>query len=59
MKLISRFEATTLNTAVLHALHEQNLRAFLSAARGSNCRKAALASLNAIEDELACRAPNS
>lgn len=57
MKLISRFEAASYSTTELHALHTQALRAFATAARGSENRRNALASLEAIEAELAAR-PN-
>lgn len=57
MKLTTRFEAATRSTTELHALHTQALQAFVSAARGSKDRRNALASLDAIEVELAAR-PN-
>jgi len=57
MKLISRFEAATRSTTELHALHTQAMQAFATAARGSQTRRDALASLEAIEAELAAR-PN-
>ena len=57
MKLISRFEASSRSTTELHALHTQTLQAFSAAARGSETRRNALASLEAIEAELAAR-PN-
>lgn len=55
MKLISRFEAATRSTTELHGLHTQALYAFTKAARGSQTRREALASLEAIEAELAAR----
>lgn len=57
MKLISRFDAATRSTTELHALHTQAMQAFAMAARGSQIRSEALASLEAIEAELATRLP--
>ena len=57
MKLITRFEAASRSTTELHALRTQAMRAFASAARGSENRRKALASLEAIEAELVVR-PN-
>ena len=55
MKLVTRFEAATKTTTELHALHTQALQAFTHAARGSDIRRDALASLETIEAELAAR----
>lgn len=55
MRLITRFDAASRSTPELHALHTQALKAFASAARGSQERSNALASLHNIEDELAAR----
>lgn len=55
MKLITRFEAATRSTTELHALHTEALRAFATAARGSDTRRNALAMLDVIETELAAR----
>jgi len=57
MKLVSRFEAASRNTAELHGLLNEALRAFTAAARGSQERRDALESIRNIEDELAVRAP--
>ena len=55
MKLITRFDAASRSTPELLALHTETLRAFTSAARGSQERRDALASLHNIECELAVR----
>ncbi|WP_081534486.1 hypothetical protein [Rhodovulum sp. P5] len=55
MKLISHFDAAALGTAELHALRRDAFEAFMSAARGSQERLDAFASLEAIEVELASR----
>lgn len=55
MRLITRFDAASRSTPELLALHTEALRAFASAARGSQERSNALASLHNIEAELAVR----
>ena len=55
MNIISRFEAASHSTAELYALHTQALRDFALAARGSNARRKALATLDIVEAELAMR----
>lgn len=57
MKLISRFEAASRNTAELNALYREAFNAFASAPRGSEDRRNALASLENTEAELALRPP--
>lgn len=59
MKLISHFEAASLSTAELHALHRQALIDFAAAARGSEARRKALATLDVIETVLATRLDSS
>jgi hypothetical protein len=55
MRLITRFDVASRSTPELLALHTQALRAFTTAARGSQERSNALASLHNIETELAAR----
>jgi hypothetical protein len=55
MKLVSRFEAASRSTAELHGLFREAFNAFAGAPRGSEVRRAALSSLENIEDELASR----
>lgn len=55
MNLITRFNAARRTTCELHGLHSEALRAFAVAARGSEERRIALASLENIEAELATR----
>lgn len=57
MKLVSRFEAASRNTAELHGLLKEAFNAFAVAPRGSQQRRDALQSMRNIEDELAARAP--
>ena len=57
MKLVSRFEAASRSTAELHGLLGEAHRAFACAARGSQDRYDALATIRNIENELATRAP--
>lgn len=57
MKLITRFEAASRNTAELNALHREAFNAFANAPRGSEDRRNALASIETIEAELAQRPP--
>lgn len=57
MKLVSRFEAATLGTAELFGLRKQAFISFSVAARGSQEQRDALASMRAIEIELAARKP--
>ncbi|MBO9401431.1 hypothetical protein [Shimia sp. R9_3] len=58
MKLITRHEAARLSLEELHGLLRQAFNALASAPRGSQQRRDALASLEAIEHELACRTPS-
>lgn len=58
MKLVSRFEAATLGTAELYGLRKEAFIAFLGAERGSQELRNALASMGAIERELAKRSPS-
>lgn len=55
MKLISRFEAAALGTAELYGLRKEAFIAFCGAPRGSQEQRNALASMRAIENELAAR----
>ena len=55
MTLISRFDAASRSTTELHALYTKALRDFAAASRGSNARRDALATLEAIETALASR----
>jgi hypothetical protein len=57
MKLVSRFEAASRNTAELHGLLAEAFNAFAAAPRGSQERQNALQSMRNIEDELAARTP--
>ncbi len=57
MKLVSRFEAASRNTAELHGLLKQAFNAFAAAPRGSEQRRDALASMRNIENELSSRQP--
>ena len=57
MKLVSRFEAASRSTAELHGLLAEAFNAFAAAPRSSQERRAALASMRNIEDELATRSP--
>ena len=57
MKLFTKFDAASRSKTELHALKHKTLLAFASAARGSEDRRNALASLEAIEAELAVRPP--
>lgn len=57
MKLVSRFEAATLGTAELFGLRKEAFIAFSGAPRGSQEQRNALASMRAIEWELAKRKP--
>lgn len=57
MKLVSRFEAAALGTAVLHGLRREANLAFSAAPRGSQAQRDALATMRAIDNELATRAP--
>ena len=58
MKLISRFEAATRSTVELFSLRKEAFIAFSAAPRGSQEQRDALASMRAIENELASRAPS-
>lgn len=55
MKLVSRFEAATLGTAELYGLRKEAFIALSAAQRGSQEQRNALASMQAIERELAKR----
>ena len=57
MKLVTRFEAASCRTEQLHGLFREAFNAFSVAARGSQERQDALASLENIEAELAARMP--
>jgi len=57
MKLVTRFEAASRSTADLHGLLREAFNAFAAAPRGSEERRIALASMEAIEAELASRQP--
>lgn len=55
MKLISRYDAAKLSLAELNGLFRQAFNALATAPRGSQERRNALASLDAIEREIAGR----
>ena len=55
MKLLTRFELASKRTSELHSLHRNALKAFNAAARGTQDRRDALASLANIEAELHSR----
>ena len=55
MRLITRFEAAKRSTDELHGLYREAFNALAQAPRGSEERRIALASLESIEAELACR----
>jgi len=55
MKLITRFELASKRTSELHALHREALIAFTAAARGTQGRRDALATLVNLEAEIAAR----
>jgi hypothetical protein len=55
MRLITRFDAASCSTPELLALHTEALRAFATAARGSQERRDALVSLESIEVVLSTR----
>jgi hypothetical protein len=55
MKLLSRFELASKPISELHALHGEALNAFARAARGTQQRRDALASLANIEAEIRSR----
>jgi len=55
MKLLTRFELASKSTGELHALHRDALSAFTAAARGTQERRDALASLANLEVELQSR----
>jgi hypothetical protein len=57
MKLVSRFEAASRSTAELHGLLREAMLAFAVAPRSSQGRRNALATIRAIENELAMRPP--
>ncbi|WP_171136500.1 hypothetical protein [Ruegeria sp. HKCCC1038] len=59
MKLISRFEAATFGTVELYGLRKEAFIAFSSANRGSTEQREALATMRAIENELAARKPEA
>lgn len=55
MKRLTRFELASKRTSELHALHREALIAFNAAARGTQERRDALATLTTLEAELAAR----
>ena len=55
MKLVSKFEAATLGTAELFGLRKEAFIAFADAPRGSQAQREALATMHAVEIELAAR----
>lgn len=55
MKLLTRFELASKRTSELHALHREALNAFNAAARGTQDRRDALASLANLEAEIHSR----
>lgn len=55
MKLITRYEARKLSLEELHGLFREAFNAVAAAPRGSQDRRNALHTLDAIERELACR----
>jgi hypothetical protein len=55
MKLITRFELASKRTSELHTLHRVALIAFNSAARGTQARRDALASITNLEAEIRSR----
>lgn len=55
MKLITRFELASKPISELHALHQQALKAFAVAARGTQERRNILASLTNLEAEIRAR----
>lgn len=57
MKLVTRFEAVSRNTAELCGLLKEAFNTFAAAPRGSQERRNALNSLRNIENELARRTP--
>ena len=57
MKLVTRYEASRLSLDELHSLLRQAFNTLSAAPRGSQQRRDALASLETIERELACRCP--
>lgn len=57
MKLVTRFEAAALSTAELYGLRKEAFIAFADAVRGSQEQRKALATMRAVEVELASRAP--
>jgi hypothetical protein len=55
MKLLTRFELASKSTDELHALHRNALKAFNAAARGTQERRDALATIANLEAEIAAR----
>jgi hypothetical protein len=55
MKLVSQFEAATVGTAELFSLRKVAFIAFADAPRGSQAQRDALATMQAVEKELAKR----
>lgn len=55
MKLITRFELASKRTSELHALHREALLAFNAAARGTQERRDALATVATLETEIHSR----
>lgn len=58
MKLLSRFELASKPISELHALHREALKAFARAARGTQERRDALATIANIEGAIAARSPH-
>lgn len=57
MKLVSKFEVATLGSVELFGLRKEAFIAFAAAPRGSQEQRNALASMRAVENELAKRKP--
>ena len=55
MKLITRFELASKSTSELHALYRETFNALVRSGPGTAERRNALASLENIEAEIACR----
>ncbi|MEM7291081.1 MAG: hypothetical protein AAF412_12050 [Pseudomonadota bacterium] len=58
MKLITRYDAAKLSLEELHGLFKEAFNAVACAPRGSEERRNALASLEAVEREIAIRMPS-
>lgn len=55
MKLLTRFELASKSIGELYALHSDTLKGFNAAARGTQERRDAFASLVNLEDEISAR----